>query len=45
LPALWTIRDYYRATSKPMPEDLAALLDELPPKPSGCCDTPRPELN
>jgi hypothetical protein len=43
LPALWSVRELYRATATPIPDELADLLASLPPKPPGCCVVERPE--
>ena len=44
LPALWSIRDFYEATNTPIPDDVAGLLADLPPKPAGCRAVEKPEL-
>jgi hypothetical protein len=44
LPALWSVRDFYRASGTPVPEEVADLLEDLPPKPVGCCPVSKPEL-
>lgn len=44
LPALWSLRDFYRATATPIPDEIAGLFEGLPPKPADCCAVKRLEL-
>ncbi len=44
LQALWSVRDFYRATATPIPDEVASLFEGLPPKPAGCCAVKKLEL-
>ncbi|MFA6186041.1 MAG: hypothetical protein WC770_02355 [Phycisphaerae bacterium] len=41
LPALWLIKRVYKENSIPVPEEISAILNSLPPKPLSPCELRR----